>query len=400
MRSNVPLRPSRRFYTWAMLSIAVLALFGLVQKLDQKPKEEPVFPQFYKPVTHGPTLSEFTLRAPVMVKTPGATGTVTFPAPSNYSGQVVISLEVKSDPPSVLKSWKWKERPDHLNSLIEARVAPIGKGSWITYTAKVLVPSEPVVRTMLKQHDPWLKSTACVQSSDPEIAALAKQLANGVTDRDEYAYKVTMWVAKNQGLKGEAFNALDAKRGLKCGGSCTNRANLCAAILRANGIPARTVAHMPTWASESGKFYQHWLTEYWSEDGYWAMVEPTIGIKHPARNTVIVLAISSPDDENKAFDAQHLRLSMPGSPYLSLAELSPELYAADLSDDDAINEIHLLKSFPFQSEPRVMTAAYRRSLKVIDAAKQGNNLILDNATVFRTIAKSPSDFALFLDGRL
>ena len=380
-----------------MVLLAILPFVALAQQIDREPPETPVFPQLYHVPTHGPTLSEYMLRVPVKVDTPGLIGTVTIPAPSNYSGQVVISLKVQSDPPNMLKSWLWRDRPDKLNSVIEAKVAPVGKGGWVSYTAKVMVPSEPVYRTMLKQFQPWLASTACVQAADPEIKSLADKLSEGTPYRDDYVHKVVMWVARNNGQKGEAFDALDAKRGLKCGGSCTNRANLCAALLRARGIPARTIAHMPTWAV--GKFYQHWITEYWTDNGNWAMVEPTLGVKHPARNTVIVLAISSPEDENLAFDKQHLRFSMPGSPYLSLAEVSPELYSADLSDDDAINEIHLLKTFPYQSEARLMPAGKRRSLKVIESAKHGQNETLDNEQVLKLIAKGPGDFALFLDGK-
>ena len=380
-----------------MVPTALLLLTWVPLQREKEVKETPVFPQLYHAPTHGPTLSEYTLRVPVMVKENGKTGTVTFPAPSDYSGQVVVSLKVESQPPSALKSWKWQDRADKLNSTIVATVAPEGKGAWITYTAQVLCPPEPVYRTMLKPNQEWQTSTACVQSTDPEIKALAEKLKEGTKDQSEYVDRVTMWVARNTGQKGEQFTSLDAKRGLKCGGSCTNRANLCAALLRADGIPARTVAHMPTWAV--GKFYQHWLTEYWTEDGSWSMVEPTIGVKHPARNTVIVLAISTTEDESKAFDKQHLKFSMPGSPYLSLAEVSPGLFSADLSQDDAINEVHLLKTFPNQSTPRIMTAGYRRSLKVKEAAKAGKSMAYEQTQVLQSIAKGPGEFSMLLDGK-
>ncbi len=380
-----------------MVPLAILLIALASQERAQSVKETPVFPQLYHPPTHGPTLSEFTLRVPVMVKEKGKVGTVSFPAPSDYSGQVIVSLKVESQPPSALKAWKWEDRADKLNSCIVATVAPEGKGAWITYTAEVLCPPEPVVRTMVKPDQAWQSSTACVQSTDPEIKFLAQKLKEGAKDQEDYVNRVTMWVALNNGQKGEKFTSLDAKRGLKCGGSCTNRANLCAALLRANGIPARTVAHMPTWAV--GKFYQHWLTEYWTEDGNWAMVEPTLGVKHPARNTVIVLAISSTEDEDKAFDKQHLEFSMPGSPYLSLAEASTGLYAADLTQDDAINEVHLLKTFPNQSTPRIMTSGYRRSLKVREAARLGKSMAYEQPKVLQSIAKGPGDFSMLLDGK-
>jgi len=378
--------------------VAALVAVTLMQK-DKQVEENPVFPKLYHKPTKGATLSEFTLRFPVKAIKEGQSGTITFPAPSNYSGQVIISLDVKSDPPTALKSWHWEDRPDGLNSVIVARVAPAGKGAWLSYKAQVMLPPEPVYRTMSKIHDPWLASTACVQSNDPDIIALSKKLSEGVMDRTDYVANATMWVALNNGQKGEAFSSLDAKRGLKCGGSCTNRANLCAALLRAKGIPARTISHMPTWVN--GKFYEHWLTEYWTDDGNWAMVEPTLGVKHPARNTVVVLSISSPEDEAKAFDPQHIKSSMPGSPYLSLAELSKELIGAELpgADDDAINDIHLIKTFPGQAVSRVMTSGYRRSLKVIEEAKKGVNSALDFESELKSIAKSPVDFAMLLDGR-
>jgi len=362
-----------------MLLAASLVLLGLSHHIDDDPKETPVLKQLYRPVTHGPTLTEITMRATVKAATKGAQGTITFPAPSDYSGQVIVSIEVRSNPPGALKTWVWKNRIDRLNSTILAQVVPEGSIASVWYTALVLTPSEPVYRTIRTGFRPWLAPTECVQAADPAIKRLAARLALAARNRDAYVDKVVMWVARS---------------GLAAGGSSMSRANLCAALLRTHGIPARTVAHMPTWAY--GKFNEQWLTEYWTEEGVWCMVEPTIGVKHPGRNSVIVLAISSPEDENLAFDKQHVRGNMSGTPFLSAPELSMGLVNV-VPKGSLTNEVHLLKTFPNRSESLVMPAGYRRSLRVLEAAAKGSSTLLGHAEVLKAVA-DPYSFASFLDG--
>jgi hypothetical protein len=64
-------------------------------------------------------------------------------------------------------------------------------------------------------------------------------------------------------------------------------------------------------------------------------VESTLGRFQPAPNTVVVLAESGTDDEDKALDPIHLRYIMRGAPYLSGPELSMELTAGTLADNSA-----------------------------------------------------------------
>jgi hypothetical protein len=109
-----------------------------------------------------------------------------------------------------------------------------------------------------KEAEPWLRPAGCVQSDDPDIRAKAEELARGTADVGEYARRVTRFTTLNP-YRGFAAT-LSARDALHCGNTCTGRANLAAALLRARGMPARAEAHLPTW---SGPLFCHWLVEYW-----------------------------------------------------------------------------------------------------------------------------------------
>ena len=93
----------------------------------------------------------------------------------------------------------------------------------------------------------WLRSNGCIQSDDSGIRAKAKELSEGASDLESYARKVIAFTSANRGT-GAKFDSLDAKKALVAGGSCTSRANLAAALFRANGIAARTISHLPAWS--------------------------------------------------------------------------------------------------------------------------------------------------------
>ena len=194
-------------------------------------------------------------------------GVLTFPIPGTYRDQVPLTFDVKVEPPRALKSYRWVRRPDGRNWLCEVTVAPTQEGALVRWEALVLVgrgKDDPLPRAAQpeapKDAAAWTRSTACVQSDDPAIRDKAKELAKGTEGVEPYARRVIEFTAHHQGKDGVVFDTLDARKGLDCGGSCTSRANLAAALLRARGIPARTVAHLPTW---SGPLYEHWLVEYW-----------------------------------------------------------------------------------------------------------------------------------------
>lgn len=260
----------------------------------------------------------------------GDIGTLTFPIPGVYKQQIPLTFEVKAKPRTAILDYKIRRREDGINWVAEVRVKPPKKGAIINWESLVLTGGSK--ENFLKKNrerpsdnsSKWLKSTKCVQSNDPAIKEKAEELANCSSEVKSYVTKVVDFVSKNKG-SGKKFDSLDAKTALEAGGSCTSRANLAAALLRAKGIPARTVAHLPTW--HRGPLFEHWLVEYWDSDYGWVAAEPTLN-RQPNYNALVIIAISSSADEEKSDNSLHLRYIMPGAAYLSGCELSQELVMA------------------------------------------------------------------------
>lgn len=349
----------------------------------------------------------------------GDVGSITFPIPGPYRDQVPLTFTVETKPKAALLGYEIKKREDGINWVAEVKLKPPAKGVVISWDSLVLIRGQ--VETLLPHSTPeapphaapWLQSTKCVQCSDEEITRKAEELGHKSSDLESFVQNVIQFTSKNRGKKGYEFDSLDAKTAIRTGGSCTSRANLAAALLRARGIPARTVSHLPSWMRSY--FFEHWLVEYWHPGVGWVWIEPTLNEMQPAANEVVVLAVSSPDDENKCDDPVHLRYLMPGGAYLSGCELSEELVAASImkratapniaieqaeirgtdSDLDNLFEIALQKfqilsaqrSYKDQSENR--TEELRRAVYEGDAVKladclRGTESRLPKCTISRT----------------
>jgi len=299
---------------------------GLLTRLRRRLSRRPA------PSLDGPGVVRARAQAAVSTRHADDVGVLTFPIPGTYRDQVPLTFDIQVEPPSALKRYRWVRRPDGRNWLCEVTVAPAQEGALVRWEALVLVgrgKADPLPRAAEPQVPEeavsWTRSTACVQSDDPAIRDKAKELAAGNEDVATYARRVIRFTARHSGKDGVAFDALDARKALDCGGSCTSRANLAAALLRARGIPARTVAHLPTW---SGPLYEHWLVEYWHPGAGWVWLESAIGQFRPPAWTLVVLSVANPEDEDRAFDELQTRQVMPGAPYLSVHLGSEELFPA------------------------------------------------------------------------
>ncbi len=280
----------------------------------------------------GPGVVRARAQAAVAAKGKDEFGILTFPVPGTYRDQVPLTFDVHVEPSGALKSYRWVQRSDQRNWLCEVTVAPAQEGALVRWEALVLVglgKNEPLPRAEKPEAPqdaaPWTRSTACVQSDDAAIREKANDLAKGTEGVEAYARRVIDFTSHHQGKAGVAFDTLDARKGLDCGGSCTSRANLAAALLRARGIPARTVAHLPTW---SGPLYEHWLVEYWHPGAGWVWLESSLGQFRPLPCTVVVLGVANPEDEDRAFDPLQTRQVMPGAPHLSVHVGSEQLHPA------------------------------------------------------------------------
>jgi transglutaminase-like putative cysteine protease len=280
----------------------------------------------------GPGVVHAQAQAAVASRSKDGVGVLTFPIPGTYRDQVPLTFDLHVEPPAALKGYRWVRRSDLRNWLCEVTVAPTQEGALVQWEGLVLVDrgkSDPLPRAdqpeTPEEAKPWTRSTACVQSDDPAIRDKANELAKGTEGLEAYSRRVIEFTSHHKGKPGVAFDALDARKGLDCGGSCTSRANLAAALLRARGVPARTVAHLPTW---SGPLYEHWLVEYWHPGAGWVWLESSLGKFRPLPCSLVVLNVANPEDEDKAFDPLQCRQVMPGAPHLSVHVGSEELHRA------------------------------------------------------------------------
>lgn len=70
--------------------------------------------------------------------------------------------------------------------------------------------------------------------------------------------------------------------------SCSTRA-LAVALLRARGIGARTISHIPIWG---GWMDGHWMLEYWHPGEGWIWLESALNQFEPSPNSLVILAVS------------------------------------------------------------------------------------------------------------
>jgi transglutaminase-like putative cysteine protease len=118
----------------------------------------------------------------------------------------------------------------------------------------------------------YLGPEPLLETTNPEIVALATRLRGDRTDPAVVAERINRWVYDSLhkeitvGIP-SALAILHARRG-----DCNEHAQLYVALARAAGIPARVAAGL---AYVDGRFYYHAWPEVWLER--WVAVDPTFG---------------------------------------------------------------------------------------------------------------------------
>jgi hypothetical protein len=116
---------------------------------------------------------------------------------------------------------------------------------------------------------PYLQPTPFLQSDNPKIRALARQIVGQEKDARSAALHIKSWVYKNITKKPTvsiptALEVLQTRRG-----DCNEHAVLFNALARAAGIPAKTVVGV---VYVRGAFYYHAWSEVWL--GEWVSLDP------------------------------------------------------------------------------------------------------------------------------
>jgi hypothetical protein len=124
----------------------------------------------------------------------------------------------------------------------------------------------------LTGYDAFLDPEPLVQSTDPRIAAQARQIVGRVTDPRRAAELLNTWVYETLEKKitvsvPSAVQVLQTRRG-----DCNEHTVLYVALARAIGIPARTAAGL---VYLNGHFYYHAWPEVYLNG--WVAVDPTFG---------------------------------------------------------------------------------------------------------------------------
>ena len=137
--------------------------------------------------------------------------------------------------------------------------------------------------------------------SAPAVRELAASLSRGATRQHEVSWRLLEWIAQN--IVADAETASDESAGATLAlrrGSCVGRSRLAVALLRAAGIPARTVhallvpGNVPAGADVgSAEFQLHRFVESWIDGIGWLPSDPGQTI-HAVDARHVVLAV---DDE-------------------------------------------------------------------------------------------------------
>ncbi|MGV3625721.1 MAG: transglutaminase-like domain-containing protein [Archangium sp.] len=165
---------------------------------------------------------------------------------------------------------------------------PLGNGK-VEVTVSAAAPKVLKQRPLIDPNGGVnLKSTIAVESDNPEIVKLAKQIAGDEKDAWAVARKVNAWVfnnlKKDYGASSDsATDVLALKKG-----DCTEHSLLSVALLRALRIPARRVdgvVYLMNDDNVPALYWHEWVEAYVGE---WTQLDPTFGqdIAHPARLAV------------------------------------------------------------------------------------------------------------------
>jgi len=148
---------------------------------------------------------------------------------------------------------------------------------------------------------PRVKHSAMINGRDPLIRRLARRAVRGIgTDEKKRAEAMRRFVyrfIKKKDLGVGFASASQTARSAR--GDCTEHAVLLAALLRADGRPARIVSglvYVPEFLGKKNVFVYHmWTQVYLASEGRWRDLDSALGVGSPFDAAHITLAVSDLD---------------------------------------------------------------------------------------------------------
>jgi transglutaminase-like putative cysteine protease len=247
------------------------------------------------------------------------------PLPLCYREQAPLTYDLFTDPPEKLaRARVFRDKLDNYVAEVSLYELNPGDAVRLTWSSIVLCgpasfddapKTAPLSKEWPKEARPWLASTRCVQATHERIKKAAAEIRGESSDVMEIIRATLKRTGEIFAKQTGHCTDLDAVQALDRKGSCTSNANLVAALLRANGIPARILAGYPTWTGRP--LQTHYIVEAYVPVYGWYPIESTV-LKAPwPRWKQIEVSIIPPEYEDRS---QGRPFAAAGVPYLSLTE--------------------------------------------------------------------------------
>jgi transglutaminase-like putative cysteine protease len=244
------------------------------------------------------------------------------PMPLCYREQVPLAYRLVVEPADAVRRVRvYEDRPG--NFVAEIEFGKFDKGDVkVEWQAVVLCGARaataperaPFPASWPEEARPWARATKYAQADDEEIRAIAARIRGERGDVMAVIGATLDETRKIFAAQTGRCRELGAVEALERQGSCTSCANLVAALLRANGIPARILAGYPVW---SGPLQTHYNVEAFVPEHGWYLIESTLLQAPWPPFQQLQVAIVPPEYEDLGV-IRHFTAG--GVPYLSLTE--------------------------------------------------------------------------------
>lgn len=250
------------------------------------------------------------------------------PMPLLWHSQIPVSFRLWSEPEGWVRSVTLKPLAEGgMVADVQLRGGTRGQSFDLFWHGDVLIspsaasPIPPDITLPLKaipaEARPWTRATWCCNFDDPELAKAAHAIREKAGNSAAAVIAQTLDLMERTHRNAKAPSTCQrASNALTQRVVCTGNANLGAALLRAQGIPARIVAGYPLWA---GPLQTHYIVEYWLPDTGWRLMETTECTDDPPPWNQVEVALVSPQGESQEKAGPRASAGC-AVPYLSLTE--------------------------------------------------------------------------------
>lgn len=247
--------------------------------------------------------------------------------PLDYREQVPLTFEVSTRPAKRLRTARvYQHRPGAW--VAELAFLPFQGDQKVVVDWKSIVlvgarsfhgfpEHAPLLERWPTEAKPWLASTLCAQASDPRIVEVAAAVRDTTRDVIQIIERTLRWIAMLDTRDRPLCSVFDAVQALDHIGSCLSNANLAVALLRSNGIPARTLGGYPSWGD--APLQCHFAVEAFVPGYGWYPMDPTRSIAPLLPPDQVQVSIVPIEHEDRR--ALKRTIGVAGLPYLSISEL-------------------------------------------------------------------------------